>query len=89
MNSKINKEDSRKWGEVILQHSFDEEDWYSARSSLINLLSLDNKSADENAIRSYICCCAEATNGTFPLPPLEELVSEFYNQYGMESAKKR
>ncbi|MBT3667962.1 MAG: hypothetical protein HN548_10840 [Opitutae bacterium] len=88
-DSEINKEERLKWGEVILQHSFDEEDWYLARSSLIKLLSLNNKYADEDAIRSYICCCAEATSGTIPLPPLKDLVSDFYNHYGMESAKEK
>ncbi len=87
-DSKINNDERRKWVEVILQHPFDEDDWYDARISLIKLLSLDEKYADEDAIRSYICCCAEATSGSFPLPTLKDLVNEFYNEFGMESAKK-
>jgi len=89
LNSELNQTEQKKWVEVMLQHPFDEEDWIKARSSLIKLLSDDFKVADEEAIRSYISCCAESLSGTYPLPHLVDLVSDFYNQYGMESAGKR
>ena len=76
-----------KWGDKMLQHSFDEEEWFVARDSLIRILSSDQKHADENSIRSYISCCADAVGGSFPLPSLSDSVVEFYQQYGMESAK--
>jgi hypothetical protein len=72
----------------MLQHSFDEEEWFVARDSLICILSSDQKHADENSIRSYISCCAEAVGGSFPLPSLSDSVVEFYNQYGMDSAQR-
>jgi hypothetical protein len=89
MNLELNQIEQKKWGDVMLQHSFDEEDWIKARSSLIKLLLNDRKVADEEAIRSYISCCAEASSGTYPLAYLVDLVTDFYNQYGMESAKRR
>ena len=89
LNSELNQTEQKKWGEVMLQHSFDEEDWIKARSTLIKLLLNDRKVADEEAIRSYISCCAEATSGTYPLPRLVDLVTDFYSQYGMDSAKRR
>ena len=89
LNSELNQTEQKKWGEVMLQHSFDEEDWIRARSTLIKLLLNDRKVADEEAICSYISCCAEATSGTYPLPHLVDLVTDFYSQYGMESAKRR
>ena len=89
MNLELNQIEQKKWGDVMLQHSFDEEDWNKARSSLIKLLLNDRKVADEEAIRSYISCCAESLSGTYPLPHLVDLVSDFYSQYGMESARKK
>ena len=89
LNLELNQAEQKKWGDVMLQHSFDEEDWIKARSSLIKLLLNDGKVADEKAIRSYIACCAEASSGTHPIPYLVDLVTDFYSQYGMESAKKR
>lgn len=85
---KLDGAELEKWGEVMLQHSFDEEEWMEARISLIKLLSSEQKNAKENAIRSYLSCCAEAVGGTHPLPSLEESVVEFYKQYGMEGANE-
>ena len=84
----LSESEIEKWGDKILQHSFDEEEWFVARDSLIRILSSDHKYADENSIRSYISCCAEAVGGSFPLPTLSDLVIEFYQQYGMESAQR-
>ena len=83
----LSESEIEKWGDKMLQHSFDEEEWFVARNLLIRILSSDQKHADENSIRSYISCCAEAVGGTFPLPSLSDSVLEFYQQYGMESAK--
>lgn len=89
LNSELNQTEKKKWGEEMLQHSFDEDDWMKARSSLIQLLFNDRKVANEEAVRSYISCCAEASSGTYPLPQLTDLVTDFYNQYGMESAREK
>jgi hypothetical protein len=75
-----------KWAEVMLQHPFDEEDWFHARTSLLKLLSSDQKTAQENTIRSYLSCCAESVGATHPLPSLQESVIELYKQYGMDEA---
>ena len=75
-----------KWAEVMLQHSFDEEDWGYARTSLLKLLSSDQKTAQENAIRSYLSCCAESEGATHPLPSLQESVIDLYQRYGMDEA---
>ena len=75
-----------EWAEVMLQHSFDEQDWGHARTSLLKLLSSDRKTAKENAIRSYLSCCAESVGATHPLPSLQESVIELYQQYGMDEA---
>ncbi len=84
----LNEPEIKKWGEKMLQHSFDEEEWFVARDSLLRILSSEKKNADEQALRSYISCCAEAVGGTFPLPSLSDSVIEFYHQYGMESAQE-
>ena len=85
----LNVSEIDKWVDIMLQHSFDEEEWFLARDSLIKILESNEKHADENAIRSYISCCAEAVGGSFPLPSLNDSVIEFYHQYGMDSAKNK
>lgn len=84
----LSKDELKKWGEVMLQHSFDQEEWSEARVALVNLLILDQKVAKESAIRSYISCCAEAVGATHPLPSLQESVIELYQQYGMDESEK-
>ena len=87
-NQELSKDELKKWGEVMLQHSFDQEEWLEARVALLKLLVLDQKVATESAIRSYISCCAEAVGATPPLPSLKESVIELYQQYGMEESGK-
>ena len=84
----LSKSEIEKWGDKMLQYSFDEEEWFVARDTLIRILSSDQMHADENSIRSYLSCCAEAVGGTFPLPTLSDSVVEFYQQYGMDSAQR-
>lgn len=85
----LSKDELKKWGEVMLQHSFDQEEWKEARCALLNSLTADQKVATESAIRSYISCCAEAVGATHPLPSLKESVIELYQQYGMEESGKK
>ena len=87
-NQDLSKDELIEWGEVMLQHSFDQEEWLEARVALVNLLILDQKVAKESAIRSYISCCAEAVGATHPLPSLKESVIELYQQYGMDESAK-
>ena len=82
----LSLEERRKWGEEILQHLFDEKEWQQARSALLNLLASENLHANENSIRSYISCCAEAVGSCYPLPSLEETVIEFFQEHGMDNA---
>ena len=84
----LSKSEIEKWGDKMLQYSFDEEEWFVARDTLIRILSSDQLHADESSIRSYLSCCAEAVGGTFPLPTLSDSVVEFYQQYGMDSAQR-
>lgn len=84
----LSKSEIEKWGDKMLQYSFDEEEWFVARDTLIRILSSDQMNADESSIRSYLSCCAEAVGGTFPLPTLSDSVVEFYQQYGMDSAQR-
>ena len=83
---KMSLEERKKWGEEILQHSFDENEWQQARSTLLNLLASENLHAEENSIRSYISCCAEAVGSSYPLPSLEKTVIEFFQEHGMDNA---
>ena len=81
----LSLEERRKWGEEILQHSFDENEWQQARSALLNLLASENLHAEENSIRSYISCCAEAVGSSYPLPSLKKTVIEFFQEHGMDN----
>lgn len=78
--------ESKKWEEIILDHSFDAEEWEVARNALHQLLTEDNRKASEDSTRSYLSCCAESVGSVHPLPDLTEIVGEFYQQYGMESS---
>ena len=81
-------EENKQWEEVMLLFSFDQEEWKDARTLLMELLSKDKKRADEQAIRSYISCCAESAGNVHPLPTLASLVKELYQTYGMENAEE-
>jgi hypothetical protein len=82
----ISPQESNEWQEVILAYAFDVEEWGDAREKLLKLLQNDQRKADEVSIRSYISCCAESIGSVHPLPDLSEIVSEFYQKYGMESS---
>ena len=83
----IANEQSKEWQEVMLAHAYDLEEWGDAREKLLKLLQNNQKEADEASIRSYISCCAESIGSVHPLPDLSEIVSEFYQKYGMENSK--
>jgi hypothetical protein len=82
----ISPKESNEWQEVILAYAFDVEEWGDAREKLLKLLQNDERKADEVSIRSYISCCAESIGSVHPLPDLSEIVSEFYQKYGMENS---
>jgi hypothetical protein len=82
----IAPKESKEWQEVMLGYAFDVEEWGVARNKLLKLLQNDQRKADEASIRSYISCCAESIGSVHPLPDLAEVVSEFYQKYGMESS---
>jgi hypothetical protein len=82
----ISPQESKEWQEVMLAHAYDLEEWGDAREKLLKLLQNNQRMADEASIRSYISCCAESIGSVHPLPELAEVVSEFYQKYGMESS---
>jgi len=82
----ISPQESKEWQEVMLAHAFDLEEWGDAREKLLKLLQNNQRKADEASLRSYISCCAESIGSVHPLPDLSEIVSEFYQKYGMESS---
>lgn len=82
----ISPKESKEWQEVMIAYAFDVEDWRDAREKLLKLLQNEQKKADEASIRSYISCCAESISSVHPLPDLSEIVSEFYQKYGMENS---
>ena len=83
----ISPQESKEWQEVMLAHAYDLEEWGDAREKLLKLLQNDERKADEASLRSYISCCAESIGSVHPLPDLSEIVSEFYQKYGMENSK--
>ena len=83
----IANEQSKEWQEVMLAHAYDLEEWGDAREKLLKLLQNNQKEADEASIRYYISCCAESIGSVHPLPDLSDIVSEFYQKYGMENSK--
>jgi hypothetical protein len=85
----ISIEDKKKWTEIMLQHSFDESDWFNARKALLHLLESNNRIASEDALLSYISCCAEAVGSGYPTPLLTDSVNDFYQQYGMDKSKPK
>jgi hypothetical protein len=83
----ISPQESKEWQEVMLAHAYDLEEWGDAREKLLKLLQNNQRKADEASLRSYISCCAESIGSVHPLPDLSEIVSEFYQKYGMENSK--
>jgi hypothetical protein len=73
----------------MLQHSFEESDWFNARKSLLDLLESNNRRATEDALLSYISCCAEAMGHAYPTPLLVDTVNDFYQQYGMDQSEPK
>ena len=82
----ISPQESKEWQKVMLAHAFDLEEWGDAREKLLILLQNNQRKADEASLRSYISCCAESIGSVHPLPDLSEIVSEFYQKYGMENS---
>ncbi|HAF58762.1 MAG TPA: hypothetical protein DCL00_04155 [Opitutae bacterium] len=76
--------EQKAWHDSMLDHCYDIKDWEDARSTLINLLTIENRQAEEKSIRSYVSCCAEAVSGSLPLPELSATVEDFFARYGME-----
>ena len=66
---KLDKQESKDWEDMMVSFAFDQEEWTDARTTLIDLLEKDQKKADEEAIRSYLSCCAESAGNSHPLPP--------------------
>ena len=87
--TKMSSEESGEWESAIANHSFDQDDWSSARNLLLSLLSEDGKTASEESLRAYLCCCAESATGVHPLPSLASLAHELYQEHGMENAQAR
>jgi hypothetical protein len=78
---------SKEWLAAIDASSFGPEEWEEAARFLLERLLLDKLQASFTEIREYLSCCAQAAIGSYPLPPFVELVTEFYDQYGLDSAK--
>ena len=72
----------------MVDYSYDTDEWKVARDRLLFLLSKDGKKSSEAEIRSYLSCCAESVGSLHPLPDLDEVVADFYAQFGMESSSK-
>ena len=87
--SEMSSEESGEWESAIANHSFDQEDWSSARNLLLRLLREDGKTASDELLRSYLCCCAESGSGVHPLPSLASLANELYQEHGMENVQAR
>lgn len=85
--SEFREDEAEEWGKVMLSHSFDEKEWKNARTRLQELLKEDGKQAEEGSMRSYLSCCAESVAGSHPVPSLQSLVEELYEEYGMENSK--
>ena len=83
---KIPADQAKIWEDTMLNHSFDYGEWGEARKCLKLLLKNDLRDAGEDSLRSYISCCAEAQSNLYPLPELKNVVTEFYERYGMENS---
>ena len=78
---------SQEWLIAIDASSFGPEEWEEAASHLLEKLHSGKLQATFHEIREYLSCCAQAAIGSYPLPPFVEIVAEFYDQYGLDSAK--
>lgn len=86
--SDMDAKEARSWEDLMVDYSYDTDEWKVARNRLLFLLSKDNKESSEAEIRSYLSCCAESIGSLHPLPELEEVVADFYLQFGMENSSK-
>ena len=86
--SDMDAKEARSWEDLMVDYSYDTDEWKVARNRLLSLLSKDNKESSEAEIRSYLSCCAESIGSLHPLPELEEVVADFYLQFGMENSSK-
>ena len=86
--SDMDTKEARSWEDLMVDYSYDTDEWKVARDRLLFLLSKDSKKSSEAEIRSYLACCAESIGSLHPLPELEEVVADFYLQFGMENSSK-
>lgn len=86
--SDMDVKEARSWEDLMVDYSYDTDEWKVARDRLLFLLSKDSKKSSEAEIRSYLACCAESIGSLHPLPELEEVVADFYLQFGMENSSK-
>lgn len=84
----MDAKEARSWEDLMVDYSYDTDEWKVARDRLLFLLSKDSKKSSEAEIRSYLACCAESIGSLHPLPELEEVVADFYLQFGMENSSK-
>ena len=85
---KLDSEEAKAWEELMVDYSYDPDDWNEARVQLLQMLKTDRRNASEGDMRSYLSCCAESVGSVHPLPDLKETVEEFYSRFGMENSKK-
>ena len=78
---------SQEWLIAIDASSFGPEEWEEAAQFLLEKLHSDKLQASFTEIKEYLSCCAQSTIGSYPLPPFVEIVTEFYELYGLDSAK--
>ena len=63
-------------GRLMVDYSYDIDEWKVARDRLLFLLSKMAKSSEEKLF--YLSCCAESVGSLHPLPDLDEVVADFY-----------
>ena len=78
---------SKEWLVAIDASSFGLEEWEEAVRFLLEKLHSVKLQASFTEIREYLSCCAQSTSGTYPLLDFVEIVAEFYEQHGLDSAK--
>ena len=86
--SETSPEEATAWESAMLDHPFGEDEWAEARTRLKNLLHQDARVAGEGSMLAYLCCCAESTAGSHPLPSLASVAEEFYQEHGMEGSQE-
>ena len=53
-NLNLSEEEIKIWSDAILQHSFNEDEWFQAREALLNTTTVDGKKPDEkNYVHTY------------------------------------